>query len=304
MSRRLSLVPIALVFAALLPPSAGANPGDFYVGNPGGGNIVRINHHNAHQSVVASGGPLSSPDSGDFTSSGSLVIADYSASAGDGAVFKVDTQTGNVMPLASGSPFQGPTDAAIGPGGVIYAADPFAGTNAQGAIFEVAMGTATVVSDDQFFSGGPLGLAFTPRGKLFAPDLDAGPGDSGALIHVALPGGHQTVTARDHHLEEPFGMTLSKSGKFAFLADFDRDSIVRVRISSGAQRVVAHGRPLQSPTDVAMGLDGKLYAVNNVSSSTETPKIIRINPKSGRTHVFAKGGELSSPEGITVQPRG
>jgi hypothetical protein len=51
---------------------------------------------------------------------------------------------------------------------------------------------------------------------------------------------------------------------------------------------------------VALGLDRKLYAVNDVSRH---PKVIRIDPKTGDAHVFAKGGKLASPEGITVEPR-
>jgi streptogramin lyase len=249
--------------------------------------------------VVASGGDLFSPDSGAFTRRGRLVIADYNA-LGNGAVFKINVGSGDVKTLASGGAFEGPTDVAIGDGQV-FADDPFAGSGGKGAIFEIAGGTATLVSQGGLFAGGPLGLAVLPSGKLLTTDQAAGTGGTGSLLKVNPDNsGVQKFVTQDHKLKGSYGMTLSPSGKVAYVADDENDSIVRVEVATGAQRVVARGTPLDGPTDVALGPDGKLYVVNNGSTH---PKVIKINPTTGHTRVFAKDGKLSSPEGITIEPR-
>jgi hypothetical protein len=295
----LTCIAVGLFAAGLLCPLAQARPGDLYIGNPGAGNVIRIDHRTKHQSVVASGGDLLSPDSGAFTRRGRLVIADYSAFT-NGAVFKINVKTGDVKTLASGGAFAGPTDVAIGPGGV-FADDPFAGAGGKGAIFQIAGGGATLVSQSGLFAGGPLGLAVLPSGKLLTTDQAAGVGGTGSLLKVNPDNsGVQRFVTQDHKLKGSYGMTLSPNAKVAYVADDSNNSIVRVKIATGAQRVVAHGKPLDGPTDVALGLDGKLYAVNDGSAH---PKVIKINPKTGDTHVFAKDGKLASPEGITVEPR-
>lgn len=293
--RLASNVAVALLAAAAVAPLAQAKPGDLYVGNAGGQNVVRIKHKNGHQSVVASGHNLDRPDSGAFDRKGRLVIADYGIT---NEIFRINVKSGGVRSLASGLPLVGPTDTAIGPGGQIYAADPTAGTGNHGAIYKIAAGTTSLVSDGGHFSGGPLGLAVLPSGKILTSDQNAGPGGSGALLEVNPKNGHQSIVSSGHKLVDPYGMTL-KNSKIAYVADSTNRSIVRIKLRSGAQRVVAKGKPLNDPTDVAMGLDGKLYAVDDSANS----KIIRVDPKSGATKVFASGGKLNAAEGITVQPR-
>jgi sugar lactone lactonase YvrE len=291
---KISTVVIALLAPPTFSPLAQAKPGDLYIGNAGNGKVLRINHKSGAQHVVASGQGLNSPDSGAFDDKGRLVIADYGAAA----VFRVNVDTGAVAPLASGPPLEGPTDVAIGAGGKIYTADPFAGGGLLGAIFKVASGAATLVSDGQHFDGGPLGLAILPNGKILTADQDGGPSDSGALLKVNPKNGHQDVITEGGKLVNPYGMTLKRS-KVAYLADPGSDSIVRVKLKTGRQKVIAKGKPLNGPTDVALGLNGKLYAVNDSGE----PKVIKVNPKTGAAHVFAKEGKLDAPEGITVEPR-
>lgn len=151
------------------------------------------------------------------------------------------------------------------------------------------------------FNGGPLGLAVLPSGKLLTTDQAAGLGGTGSLLRVNpdASGAQKFVTQEDKLLGS-YGMTLSPNGKVAYVADDGNDSIVRVKIATGAQRVVAQGKPLNGPTDVALGLNGKLYAVNNSSAH---PKVTRIDPRTGTARVFAKDGKLASPEGITIEPR-
>jgi DNA-binding beta-propeller fold protein YncE len=289
----------AAVLSGVGASAALANPGDLYVGNAGAGNVIRINHKTAHQSVVAHGGNLNAPDSGAFDRKGRLLIADYRAFT-DGAIFRINVSTGAMKTLAHGGPFKGPTDVAVSPGGGIFADDPFAGSGLLGAIFKIAAGSATTVSDGQLFNGGPLGLAFTPGGKLLTTDQDGGPGGAGALIKVKQGNGHQSLVSHGGKLEGGYGMTLNPSGKLAYIADDAGDSIVRVNIKTGHEKIVAQGKPLNGPTDVALGLDNHLYAANDGSN---VGAIIRINPKTGHAHAFARGGKLDGPEGITIEPR-
>jgi DNA-binding beta-propeller fold protein YncE len=300
----LGVLPLAL----LAPAVAHASPGDLYVGDPGRHAVIRIDHRTGNQKVVASGQNLAAPDSGAFASKHRLFIADYNAfddpTGKGGAVFRVNTQTGKVGTVSKDPRFEGPTDLAIASNGKIDTVDPFAGTGGLGAIFHVnpSSGATSLLSDDQHFNGGPLGIAILPSGKLLVTDQSAGPNDSGALLRVNPTNGHQSFVTKGGHLNDPYGLTLSKDGKTAYVSDTatDKNRIVRVKVDSGAQKVVANGGKLDDPTDVALGLDGKLYVVNDAAN----PKVLRIDRKTGHQKVFASGGKLIAPEGITVQPRG
>jgi hypothetical protein len=41
-----------------------------------------------------------------------------------------------------------------------------------------------------------------------------------------------------------------------------------------------------------------------VNDSSKKPSVLKINPDNGNQKIFASGGKLSAPEGITVQPAG
>jgi sugar lactone lactonase YvrE len=270
------------------------------VGDGGNGKVIRISPKTGHQRVVASGHGLDSPDSGAFTKGGDLVIADYSAAGGDGGVFRIDLKQHSVKALAKGPPFAGPTDAAITGNGDIYATDAFGGSDLQGAIYRIAHGDAHLVSDKGFFESGPLGLA-AHGNDLFVADQDAGFAGSGALLSVNSKNGKQKILAQGKKLDDPYGLTLSPDGKYAYLADPTANRIVRVKTSTGRQHVVVSGGKLKGPTDVAYGLNHKLYVANDASNH---PSIVKVNPKTGRASILAKDGFLSGPEGVTIQPRG
>ena len=70
------MVSLAALLAALTPGPTEARPGDLYVGDSGAHAVIKINHRTGGQRIVASGGDLDSPDSGAFSSSGALIIAD------------------------------------------------------------------------------------------------------------------------------------------------------------------------------------------------------------------------------------
>jgi hypothetical protein len=309
--RRLSRILLGGVtfVALLLPAGAIAKPGDLYVGDPSidsePGEIVKVNHRNGHQAVVASGGHLDSPDSGAFAGPHKLFIADYGAfAAGNGAVFQINPGTGGVQTIAKNSPFHGPTDLAIAPNGSLYTVDPFAGTDGTGAIFKVnpQTGSRPIISQAQLFNGGPLGIVVLPSGKLLTTDQDAGPSDSGALLKVNPVSGNQSFVASGGHLDDPYGLTLAGNGKTAFVVDSEDNELVRVKIANGDQRVIAGlGGANRFASDVTLGLDGKLYAI---SYSDTVADVFQINRRTGQKRVFATGGHLDIPEGITVQPHG
>src|SRR4051794_29956895 len=289
----LILVGAACLVVLLIPATAQANPGDLYVGDTGAHAVIKISHKTGKQRVVASGHNLVSPDSGAFAGQHKLFLADYDAFGGNGAVFRVRTNTGKVATVSKDAQFEGPTDLAIAPNGKLDVVDPFAGTGLLGAIFKVnpQSGATSVLSEGQHFNGGPLGIAVLPNEKLLVTDQEAGPGGSGALLRVNPATGHQTFVTKGGHLTDPYGLTLAPNGKTAFLADSTKNRIVRVRVDSGAQKVVAHGGKLDDPTDVAFGLD----LVNDATN----PTVLRIDRSSGNQKVFASGHKLVFPEGIT-----
>jgi outer membrane protein assembly factor BamB len=302
--RRLPIVSAVTVLVALLVPSvAAARTGDLYIGDPGISSVIRVSHKNASQKVVAEAGPdneLAAPDSGVFAAKRKLFIADYHAFPDmRGAVFQIDPKNGSVALVAGEAPFEGPTDVALAPHKRLYAVDPNAGAGGLGAVFIVdpALATVDLVSEGQLFNNGPLGIAVRPNGRILVSDDDAGPGDTGALISVNPDNGAQKFVTKGGHLVGPYGMTLTPNGKIAYLAE-TTGSIVRVKVKTGAQKVVADGPKFDFPSDVALGLDGKLYSVND----SAPPAVLRSDPKTGKVKVFASGGRLDLPEGITVQP--
>jgi sugar lactone lactonase YvrE len=283
----------------LLTASAQARPGDLWVGDAGNSKVFRIDPDTGEHHTVAKGGDLVSPDSGAFKANGDFLIADYDAFGG--AILRIDGDNHDVSKFADVAALVGPTDVALR-GNAVYAADPFAGTGGNGAIFDVdEPGTdATIISDGQLFNGGPLGLAILPSGKILTADQDAGPDDSGALIKVNPTNGNQSFVTSGGKLESPYGMTMSANNNYAYLAEqVTPGRIVRVKIDSGAQKVIAKGNKLAGVTDVALGLDGMLYATND----SLDPQIVRVNPATGKLKTVTDGAFLDAPEGITVEPR-
>ena len=291
----------ALIVAGWVCASAQAKPGDLYVGDPGTSTIWRIDPDNGHHHLVASGGDLDSPDSGAFTANGKLLIADYQTFANVGAIFKVDPNTGDVSLVVTDPSFHGPTDVAIGPGGHVYAVDPNMGTGSLGAVLDIDVpgNGFDIFSQGQLFERGPLGISVLPSGRILTSSSQNLLKADGALIKVNQDTAAQSFVSHGGHLVDPYGMTLSANAKKAYIADF-AGRIVQVKLASGDQRVIAKGKHLDEVTDVALGLDGALYATND--SSTD-PGITRVNPKTGKKHVVSAGGFLGAPEGITVEPK-
>ncbi len=285
------------MFFVLAVPVAQAKPGDLFIGDSGDGQIVRISHKSAHQKVVAQGHHLSNPDSGAFDDKGRLVVGDYDAFGSFGGVFRINVGTGGVQTLASGAPFgRGPTDVAITPNGKIYTVDSGAGV-----VFRIdpKSGARRIVASGGKL-GSPLGVAALSNKKLLVSDAA---GTMGAVIAVNVKTGHQTFVVQRGDINDPYGITLSPNGKHAYAAidlPLADQSIVRVAVKTGAVKTVAHGAPFDGITDVAMGLDGKLYVVDDDPGH---PEVLKVDPKSGHVHVFAHGGKLTGPEGITIQPR-
>ena len=291
------LLPLVIFLVAFAPALAQARPGDLFVGDPGSSQVLRISHKTAHQKVVASGHDIADPDSGAFDDKGRLVISDYAAFQNHGAIFRINVGSGGVQTLASGAPFgRGPTDVAITPNGKIYTVDSGAA-----AVFRIdpKSGGRHIVAQ-----GGdlkiPVGIAALSNRKLLISDAGTGIQD-GAMIVVNVKTGHTSFVVQRGDLLSPYGFALSPTGKSAYVvsSSASNPTITRVNVKTGAQKLAAHGAPLDDLTDVAMGLNGKLYAVDD---SPSNPAIVKVNPKTGHARIFAQGGKLDAPEGITVQP--
>ena len=210
------------------------------MGDPGAHAVIRIDQQTGKQKIVASAGKLVSPDSGDFAGKNKLFIADYAAFGGGGAVgavFRVNTKTGGVATVSKDPQFKGPTDVVVASKSEVDAVDPFAGAGLLGAIFDVnpKNGNTSVLSEDQHFNGGPLGIGALPNGKLLVSDQNAGPGDSGALLKVNPGSGNQSFVAKGGHLDDPYGIAVTDSGKTAYLADSTANRVVRVTVKMEAE---------------------------------------------------------------------
>jgi streptogramin lyase len=279
MDRR-HVVALALAVALAAPTVAAAKSGNIFVGDDGGGDVVRLNPKAGHQKVIvpASNSKLDGPVGGAFKGK-KLYIADYDLPG----VAKINTKTGHVDVVKKNGPFSEPLDLDIGPDGRGYVAEE-SGSN---GVIRINLKTGKT---HRIAEGNNLDSAFALvfKGKrLLVADSVAG------IVQVDPKTGDKRVICDDPDLQGGQGVAFIGDQIYA---NNGESKIYRVR-SKHKAAVVAQGNPLDSVYDMEKAPHKRLYA-----ASEGNGKVVRVDPKTGHTKVVGSGGHLDSSEGLTVQP--
>jgi hypothetical protein len=261
--------------------------------------IIGVNPSTGAQSLIATGGFFSLPETVREGPNQQLYVADYSASQ-TGAIIQVDPATGHQSLLAKGGNINGP-DALAVVNGFLYIADTggISGTVPNLVEINLSTGQQRLVSSGGNFST-PVGLAAAPNNSLYwADETTLG----GAIIVVNLQTGVQTVLSQGGLLDHMLDFGLDASGNLIVInaGSGSGGSIVRVNPQSGAQTMV-------SSSSLLTGLDGGTVDVNHggtiyvsaLPSGGQASRILAIDPGTGVAHSVASGGNLSLVAGLVV----
>ena len=148
----------------------------------------------------------------------------------------------------------------------------------------------------------PVGIALDRKGRVLVADEDApAADDTGAVIRIDPRTGNQVLISTNaksagaggaQAFVDPFGIAVAPSGDIVV---GDRAALIRVSPKTGRQRVIASGPKFDSVYDVAVALDGTIYAIGANS-------IQRVRGTKVKT--IASGLPLVDPGGIELEPNG
>jgi sugar lactone lactonase YvrE len=257
------IITITGLIIPLLPINVVAAPGDLYVANSNGGNILRVN--SSFNTVFASG--LTVPFSVAFDGSGNLFVAEQSA----GTIIKI-TPNGTKTTFASGL-------------GVLFAlafdasGNLFALDEASGSIFEFT--PAGIKSTFVSGIGSPVSLAFDAAGNLFVGDQVAN------AIFKFAPDGTKTTFASG--LNDPLGLAFDSAGNL-FVAENVGGNIFKFT-PNGAMTTFASG--LNGSAGLAFDSSGNLFEADSGNTIFEFTS-------TGTKTTFASG--FAQPAGLAFEP--
>jgi streptogramin lyase len=279
MDRR-HIVALALAVALAAPTVAAAKPGDIFVGDNGGGDLVRLNPKTGDQKVIVptSNSKLVDPVGGAFKGK-KLYIADY----GLPGVAEINPKNGHVDVVKKNGPFSETLDLDIGPDGKGYVAEEVGDV---GVIrINLKTGKTKRIAHGNNLTA-PFALVFKGN-KILVADQDNG------IVKVDPKTGDHNVVCDDADLQGGQGV--------AFIGDKiygnnGNDTVFRVKSKHEAVEV-ASTLDLDSIYDMARAPHKRLYV-----ASTGNGNVVRVDPKTGDTKVVGSGDDLDSAEGLTVQP--
>jgi len=172
--------------------------------------------------------------------------------------------------------------AAVSPGDMVYA-------SADGSVIQVDPGTGeqTLLSWD-FMVRFPLATAVDRSGSIFVADLMAG------LVRVDAETGRQSPVAGGSlgPLGTPYGIAIDNGGYLFAVNSF---GIQRLDLDTGQIAAISSGGYLVWPIGVAISDKGDLLVLDSA-----TRQVIRVNQRTGRQSILARGGYLNNPQAIAV----
>jgi hypothetical protein len=262
--------------------------------------IIGVSPSTGAQSLIATGGSFSLPETVREGPNQELYVADYYASQ-TGAIIQVDPATGKQSVLAGGN-INGPDALAI-INGFLYVADTGGVSGAVPNLVEInqSTGQQRLVSSGGNFST-PVGLAAAPNNSLYCADETA-LGGAGAIFVVNLQTGAQTVLSQGGLLDHVLDIGLDTSGNLIVInaGSGSGGSIVRVNPQSGAQTLVSSSSLLTSLDGGTVDVNhGGTILVSALASGDQASRILAIDPATGVAHVVASGGILSLVAGLAV----
>jgi streptogramin lyase len=279
MNRSIRTVLLAVAFAIALPVVAFAKSGDIFVGDDGGGDVIRLNPKTGDQKQIAdqSSSKLVAPVGGAFKGK-NLYIADYELPG----VARINPKSGHVRVVKKNGPFSEPLDLDIGPDGRGYVAEE------QGAVGIIRVNLKTG-STKRIAKGGdltdPYALVFKGN-KILVADRDTG------IVQVDPDTGDQKIICDDPDIA-PRGVAFIGNTVYA---NDGFNTVFEVESKHSATSV-ADGGDLVGLYDMAPAPHHRLYTANTTSG-----KVVRVDPSNGDQKVVGEGGDLDSPEGLTIQP--
>jgi len=95
------------------------------------------------------------------------------------------------------------------------------------------------------------------------------------------------------------GIAISRSGKFIYVANLDKGTILSVRVkrngSAGRVKEIVKDPMLRGVDGIAVGPRGKIYAAVNLPN-----RIVRVSPRRGHIEVIEEGGNLDFPSDLVL----
>jgi Ca2+-binding RTX toxin-like protein len=224
----------------------------------GTGGVVAVDPNTGAQTLVASGPPLSAPLGLAREPSGSLIVADDSATSLDpvGGLIRVNPSDGSKQPVSSNQIsgpdlFADPYGVAVERSGRLLVADLESGPGGTGAIIAVDPNTgqqSLVTNND--VSGPdllkePAGVLVRPDGRLLVFDYNSGSPPTGAVLNLDASGQLSVFSNNDVSgpdlFSDPHRGALDLNGRL-LVADFSAEggpgAVIGVD-SAGQQSLVA-----------------------------------------------------------------
>jgi streptogramin lyase len=270
---------LAVAFAISLPVVAFAKSGDIFVGDDGGGDVVRLDPKTGDQKQIAdqSSSKLEAPVGGAFKGK-NLYIADYELPG----VARINPKSGHVRVIKKDGPFSEPLDLDIGPDGRGYVAEE------QGAVGIIRVNLKTG-SAKRIAKGGdltdPYALVFKGNKILVAA---RGTG----IVQVDPDTGDQKIICDDPDIDSTRGVAFIGNTVYA---NNGNGTVFEVESKHSAASV-ADGGDLGNMYDMEPAPHHRLYTANT------TGKVVRVDPSNGDQKVVGEGGDINAPEGLTIQP--
>lgn len=279
-----------LLIGATLPATLLAiDMGDIVVTDPGTSSVLIVDPTTGAQSVLTSGGFLSTPEAVEVNSQGEIFVVEGDRFGVGSKIVQVQAGDGTQSVLSSGGSLFDPNDIAIESDGTLVIAD-FTGPLGSGGIIRVdpSTGAQTVI-----YSGGNPAfnlaveatgdIVFTHRNFFASPLLRL---DIGSLI--------ATLLTNDAGFAE--GIAVEDDGHIlvvdAGTAGGGIPQVLRIDPVTVSIDTLSSGGNFEYLRDIAVNAGGEIFV-------TQTTAIIRVDAVTGAQTVVSSGGNFNNLHGLT-----
>lgn len=272
-------------------------PGDLYVSDSsaiGGSAVYRVNTANGNTTLVHQGDPFSSVRGIAFGPNGSLFVADF----GDGTIDELNLKTG------AATRFSKPTTLLYRPWGITNLSR---GGNSFMVVSDVTLKGAALVDLEtgevrRYLNGGGL---VEPHGIDAALNLTPFVADFGSQGIFRLSTSVFSFKEGPFNQLQDVAVGLGPKGYRFFTSDSAggvytwEEPDTRLQRTQVVPKPLLVGPPLQTPTGLALSLDGKTLYIGSAGLAGQG-QIIALDLASNKAKVLASG--FQTPVGLAVAP--
>jgi streptogramin lyase len=264
-----------------------------------GAAIIRIDPATQRQTIVSSGGSLSTPTGIVIDPNGDLLVAD----ADSRAVIRVNPTTGSQTIVSSGSYLFSPSAIALATNGQLFVAN-----EGPKAVIQIdpATGAQTVVTLAGLSLGRPTGIVIEASGDL----LVANEAPS-TLVRVDPATGTQTVIVTEGYmiidgqlveslLKWPVGLALEANGDILVLGRSKHD-ILRIDPVTLSQNRLASR--FERPWDIALDANGEIFVADQ-GRRRDSSRVLHVDPVTGHRTVVSWGCLFDNVTDVVVDASG